>query len=178
MLDNIAPYAGCTLDPVALVERDGRLDIDFAQVEAKLPGAALLYVNSPQNPTGKVFSREELSRLNDLCVKHGVRIVSDEAYEDFVFGGAKHVSMLEFPGDHIFARLHLLEIVCRDRLPHRLHRLPQCRHHREADARRVHADRRRGAVHPEGVRRGDDVDARARGLAEPAAGDASRAGAT
>ncbi|MBK6735779.1 MAG: pyridoxal phosphate-dependent aminotransferase [bacterium] len=102
VLDNIAPYAGCTLDEVALVERDGRLDIDFAQVEAKLPGAALLYVNSPQNPTGKVFSREELSRLNDLCVKHGVHIVSDEAYEDFVFGGAKHVSMLQFPGDHIF----------------------------------------------------------------------------
>lgn len=102
VLDNIAPYAGCTLDPVALVEKDGQLAIDFAQVEAKLPGAALLYVNSPQNPSGKVFSREELSRLNDLCLKHKVRIVSDEAYEDFVFGGAKHVSMLAFPGDHIF----------------------------------------------------------------------------
>jgi len=103
VIDNIAPYAGCTLDPVALVERDGALEIDFAQVEAKLPGAALLYVNSPQNPSGKVFSRAELSRLNDLCVKHGVSIVSDEAYEDFVFGGAKHISLLEFPGDHIFA---------------------------------------------------------------------------
>ena len=103
VIDNIAPYAGCTLDPVALIERDGALEIDFAQVEAKLPGAALLYVNSPQNPTGKVFSRAELARLNDLCVKHGVSIVSDEAYEDFVFGGAKHISLLEFPGDHIFA---------------------------------------------------------------------------
>lgn len=102
VLDNIAPYAGCELDPVALVEKDGQLAIDFAQVEAKLPGAALLYVNSPQNPSGKVFSREELSRLNDLCLKYGVRIVSDEAYEDFVFGGAKHVSMLAFPGEHIF----------------------------------------------------------------------------
>jgi aspartate/methionine/tyrosine aminotransferase len=96
------PYAGCTLDPVALVEKDGELAIDFAQVEAKLPGAALLYVNSPQNPSGKVFPLDELSRLNDLCLKHGVRIVSDEAYEDFVFGDAKHVSMLAFPGEHIF----------------------------------------------------------------------------
>lgn len=103
VLDNIAPYAGCTLDPVALVERDGALEVDFAQVEAKLPGAALLYLNSPQNPSGKVFSRAELTRLNDLCLKHKVRIVSDEAYEDFVFGGARHISMLEFPGDHIFA---------------------------------------------------------------------------
>ena len=103
VIDNSAPYAGCTLDPVALIERDGALEIDFAHVEAKLPGAALLYVNSPQNPTGKVFSRAELARLNDLCVKHGVSIVSDEAYEDFVFGGAKHISLLEFPGDHIFA---------------------------------------------------------------------------
>jgi aspartate/methionine/tyrosine aminotransferase len=103
VLDNIAPYAGCQLDPVPLVERDGRLDIDFAQVAAKLPGAALLYVNTPHNPTGKVFSREELSRLNDLCLEHGVAIVSDEAYEDFVFGDARHVSLLEFPGDHVFA---------------------------------------------------------------------------
>lgn len=102
VLDNIAPYAGCRLDPVALVEKDGALEVDFAQVEAKLPGAALLYVNSPQNPSGKVFSREELSRLNDLCLRYGVRIVSDEAYEDFTFGGVRHVSMLEFPGDHIF----------------------------------------------------------------------------
>ncbi len=101
--DNIAAYSNCRLDPVALVEREGSLDIDFAQVEAKLPGAALLYLNSPHNPTGKVFTREELTRLNDLCVKHGVRVVSDEAYEDFLFGGAQHVSMLEFPGDHIFA---------------------------------------------------------------------------
>ncbi len=103
VLENIAPYGNFTLDPVAFIERDGALEIDFAQVEAKLPGADLLYVNTPHNPTGKVFSREELSRLNDLCLKHGVRIVSDEAYEDFVFGGARHVSLLEFPGDHIFS---------------------------------------------------------------------------
>ncbi len=103
VLDNIAPYAGCALDPVPLVARDGRLDIDFAQVAAKLPGAALLYVNTPHNPTGKVFSREELARLNELCLEHGVAIVSDEAYEDFVYGEARHVSLLEFPGDHVFA---------------------------------------------------------------------------
>ena len=101
--DNIAAYSNCRLDPVPLVEREGRLDIDFAQVEAKLPGAALLYLNSPHNPSGKVFTREELARLNDMCLRHGVRIVSDEAYEDFLFGGARHTSMLEFPGDHIFA---------------------------------------------------------------------------
>ena len=103
VLDNIAPYAGCRLDPVPLLERDGRLDIDFAQVAAKLPGAALLYVNTPHNPTGKVFTREELARLNELCLEHGVAIVSDEAYEDFVYGDARHVSLLEFPGDHVFA---------------------------------------------------------------------------
>lgn len=103
VLENIFPYSGFTLATTDLVERGGALEVDFADLDAKLAGAALLYLNTPHNPTGKVFSRDELARINALCLKHGVRIVSDEAYRDFVYGDAQHVSMLEFGGDHVYA---------------------------------------------------------------------------
>ena len=60
-------------------------------------------MNNPHNPTGKVFSAEELREINRLCVENGVTIISDEAYRDIVFDGNRHVSMLEFPGDHIIS---------------------------------------------------------------------------
>ncbi len=103
VLENIFPYSDFTLETSNLVETGGALEVDFADLDRKLAGADLLYLNTPQNPTGKVFSRDELARINELCLAHGVRIVSDEAYRDFVYGDAEHVSMLEFPGEHIFA---------------------------------------------------------------------------
>jgi aspartate aminotransferase len=101
VLENTFPYTDYTLVTTDLKETGGRLEVDWADFEAKLPGVDVLYLNSPHNPTGKVFSREEIIRIDALCRRHGVRIVSDEAYKDFVFDGREHFSPLALGGDHI-----------------------------------------------------------------------------
>jgi len=57
-----------------------------------------IVLNTPNNPTGKVFSREELQFIADLCLKWGVLAVTDEIYEHILYDGARHVSMATLPG--------------------------------------------------------------------------------
>ncbi|ANM32046.1 aspartate aminotransferase [Acidobacteria bacterium Mor1] len=51
---------------------------------------------SPNNPTGTVYSREELQRVVSVCQRHGLFLVSDEVYREFTYDGLSHVSALEF----------------------------------------------------------------------------------
>jgi aminotransferase len=57
-----------------------------------------IVLNTPNNPTGKVFTREELLCIADLCERHGVIGVTDEIYEHIVYDGAKHISLASLPG--------------------------------------------------------------------------------
>ncbi|MGH7176102.1 MAG: pyridoxal phosphate-dependent aminotransferase [Tepidisphaeraceae bacterium] len=57
-----------------------------------------IIINSPNNPTGKVFSREELSFIADLCVQHDVLALTDEIYEHIIYDDAPHVSIATLPG--------------------------------------------------------------------------------
>jgi aminotransferase len=57
-----------------------------------------IVINTPNNPTGKVFSREELQFIADLCQKWGVVAVTDEIYEHILYDGAKHISIASLPG--------------------------------------------------------------------------------
>jgi N-succinyldiaminopimelate aminotransferase len=57
----------------------------------------VLILNSPHNPTGKVFTREELSLLAELCVEHDVVAVTDEVYEHLVYDG-EHLPLASLPG--------------------------------------------------------------------------------
>ena len=57
-----------------------------------------IVVNTPNNPTGKVFTREELQLIADLCQKWGVVAVTDEIYEHILYDGAKHISLASLPG--------------------------------------------------------------------------------
>src|SRR6202011_1593942 len=57
----------------------------------------LLLLNSPHNPTGKVFSAEELAAIARLCVEHDLLAVTDEVYEHLVFDGV-HLPLATFPG--------------------------------------------------------------------------------
>ena len=52
-------------------------------------------INSPSNPTGMLYTAEELQQLGEVCLAHGILIVSDEIYEKLVYGDAKHVSIAE-----------------------------------------------------------------------------------
>jgi aspartate aminotransferase len=57
------------------------------------PCAKALLLNSPNNPTGAVYSKRELEELAEICVKHGILVVSDEIYERLVYDGEKHYSI-------------------------------------------------------------------------------------
>lgn len=52
-------------------------------------------LNSPSNPTGTLYTEEELKQIGDVCVKHNLLIVSDEIYEKLVYGDAKHLSIAQ-----------------------------------------------------------------------------------
>lgn len=56
-------------------------------------------INSPSNPTGMLYSREELAAIGEVCLAHDILIVSDEIYEKLVYGNAKHTSIAEISPD-------------------------------------------------------------------------------
>jgi N-succinyldiaminopimelate aminotransferase len=56
-----------------------------------------LILNTPHNPTGRVFTREELTLIAELCIEHDVTVISDEVYEHLTFG-AQHIPIATLPG--------------------------------------------------------------------------------
>lgn len=75
-----------------LVLRDGRYEIDFEDFEAKIvqEKVKLFLLCSPHNPVGRVWTKDELQRIGDICLKHDVKIVSDEIHADFVYSEYRH----------------------------------------------------------------------------------------
>ncbi len=75
-----------------LICKDNRYSIDFEDLEAKAkdPNNKLLILCSPHNPIGRVWTREELTRIGRICIDNNVLIVSDEIHFDFVMPGYKH----------------------------------------------------------------------------------------
>ncbi|KAH8273666.1 hypothetical protein KR018_007566, partial [Drosophila ironensis] len=62
------------------------------------PKTKMIILNTPHNPTGKVFNRRELERIAELCRKWNVLCLSDEVYEWLVFDGAEHIRICTLPG--------------------------------------------------------------------------------
>ncbi len=79
----------------SLVLKNGRYEIDFTDFEEKIRkhNIKLFLLCSPHNPVGRVWRKEELIKMADICVKNGVIIVSDEIHSDFVWGENKHTTM-------------------------------------------------------------------------------------
>lgn len=63
--------------------------------EAITPKTKAFIINSPSNPTGMIYSEEELRLLGEVCVEHGIYIISDEIYEKLVYDHHKHVSIAQ-----------------------------------------------------------------------------------
>lgn len=76
-----------------LQNRGGHYEIDFAEFERQLveDRVKLFVLCSPHNPVGRVWTRAELETMGDLCVKHGVLVVSDEIHADIVYSGRRHL---------------------------------------------------------------------------------------
>ena len=92
--------AGAT--PVILPTTDQtEFKVTPEQLRAALtPRSRLFILNSPSNPTGTVYSPEEIKALGDICVEHGVLIMSDEIYEHLVYDGAVHRGVATFSPKH------------------------------------------------------------------------------
>jgi len=81
----------CVINPL-MRQPDGKYEIDFEDFEAKAASGVKLFVLcSPHNPVGRVFTREELTRMAEICLAHDVLICADEIHADLVFKGSKHM---------------------------------------------------------------------------------------
>jgi N-succinyldiaminopimelate aminotransferase len=92
---NIAMAGGIRV-PVMLRPPGFRPDLDELK-EAITPRTRLILLNSPHNPTGSVFTRDELAAIAALAVERDLLVVTDEVYEHLVFDG-EHVPIAQFPG--------------------------------------------------------------------------------
>ncbi|MEO6996565.1 MAG: pyridoxal phosphate-dependent aminotransferase [Terracoccus sp.] len=101
------PYYDSYAATIALAGATRRTSVlrfpDFAVDEASLRAAfsartRLVLLNTPHNPTGKVFTREELELVASLAREHDAWVVTDEVYEHLVFDGAEHVPVATLPG--------------------------------------------------------------------------------
>jgi N-succinyldiaminopimelate aminotransferase len=97
--------AGGVLRPVPLSPPDvvdggeGVWTFDPAELRAAVtPRTKLLLLNTPHNPTGKVFSAAELAAVAAVALEHQLLVLTDEVYEHLVFSGARHRSIATLPG--------------------------------------------------------------------------------
>jgi N-succinyldiaminopimelate aminotransferase len=89
--------AGARLRAVAL--RPPEFGFDPEELRAAFSDRTrIVLVNTPHNPTGAVFTREQLTLIGELAAQRGAVVVSDEVYEHMVFDGAEHVPMATLPG--------------------------------------------------------------------------------
>ena len=78
-------------------ERQFRIDLD--ELGALItPRTRLLIVNTPQNPTGGVLTKEDVERIAELANRHDLLVIADEIYSQLVYDGFQHVSLLSQPG--------------------------------------------------------------------------------
>ncbi len=92
-----AVLAGGRLVPITLQPPDWSFDRDAFRA-AFTPRTKAVIVNTPHNPTGKVFTREELEFIGAACIEHDVVAITDEVYDRITFDGAEHISMATLPG--------------------------------------------------------------------------------
>ena len=86
-----------TLHPPATPE--GEWSFDEEELRAAInPHTRAIIVNTPNNPTGKVFTRAELELIRDLCVEFDVVAITDEIYQHIIYDGTEHVSLASLDG--------------------------------------------------------------------------------
>jgi aspartate aminotransferase len=92
-----ASLANLKIVPLTLKVEDGFRLPPAEEFEAKITSRTkAIVLCSPNNPTGTVYSAEDLARVVGLCLKHDLFLIGDEVYKEFIYDGLKHKSILEF----------------------------------------------------------------------------------
>ena len=90
----ISEYADVSRIEIPMVVQDKQYRIDFINFEKSLnPSTKLFMLCNPHNPVGRVFTRPELDRINEICLRHNVLICSDEIHCDLTFSGHCHIPL-------------------------------------------------------------------------------------
>ncbi|MGQ9788692.1 MAG: pyridoxal phosphate-dependent aminotransferase [Candidatus Hadarchaeaceae archaeon] len=90
--------AGALPVPVPLNEKEG-YQVDLEELEKRVDSKTrLIWMCSPSNPTGHVFTKQDLETIVEVAKKHDLLIFSDEIYEKLIYNGAKHISIGSLPG--------------------------------------------------------------------------------
>ena len=77
------------MNPLKLV--DGQFEVDFVEFEEKVKDCKIFLLCNPHNPGGRVWRKEELARMCEICAKYNVLVISDEIHCDMALKGYKHV---------------------------------------------------------------------------------------
>ena len=93
----ILRYFGAQIVEVPMVEEGWRLDIEGLK-EAASERTRMIIACNPNNPTGTVYTEEEVKAIAELAVDEDLLVVSDEVYNEFIFDGKRHLSLAAEPG--------------------------------------------------------------------------------
>lgn len=97
--NGFATMAGITVTPLTTYAETGYQLPSDAEIEARItPRTKAIMICNPGNPTGTVYSHEDIFRLAALAKKHGLYVISDEVYREFVYDGLTHTSIMHVPG--------------------------------------------------------------------------------
>lgn len=94
----MAAMAGATVKAVPLDGKNGFMLEADALEQAITPRTKAILINNPNNPTGRVLTREEVTGVVQVALKHGLYIISDEIYEKVIYGQARHISIASIEG--------------------------------------------------------------------------------
>ena len=87
-----AANSGMQLIESPLIRGDSQYEVDFDDFEQKVSqGAKVFVLCNPHNPVGRVYSREELEKIGEICLRHNALICSDEIHCDLVYSGNRHI---------------------------------------------------------------------------------------
>ena len=125
---------GCRVVTNPLIYEDGTYHIDFDDLERKVkePGVKLLLLCNPHNPAGRVWTREELCRIGEICQRNNVTVLSDEIHCELVFSGYTYIPYASVSEEHLWnsvtcvspsksfniAGLQIASIIARDEAVH------------------------------------------------------------
>jgi len=97
--NGFATMAGVKIVPLTTVAEDGFALPDNEKIESLINSRtkAIMLCN-PGNPTGSVYSQQDMQRIADIVIKHNIFVISDEVYREFIYDGDKHISILDLEG--------------------------------------------------------------------------------